>query len=396
MKLPAWKESVALYRAGNQAHLRGDSSEAIEYWQQASEHLQPPGTPEPQALPPLRLLRRIAVRAIAVILCFYVILFTLFPRQDDPFLMSLGGMAAPQPENRSFWDEFWDTGRPSHSTGRYLGTEDLWPLFRQSLEELMGNDSPEGRLSDDFARRLLERWLEERWEMPGGMPLSETDYYALAGRGLSNAREFEEALQTFREGLYYAESSRQLGNLHQEIGTTYYYQGYHLQPNGLAEYDLQLVRKSVEAYEEASAYMVNPYLFGNLGWGYYLLGDYGRSIDNSQRALAIDPTLNYVRMNLGITYLRTGDYRDSFEAYESILHFNPDGLEYEGGIRDLLELERESPGRYPFIRFVLGYIYLKQERFVPARQHLQEFLTLPFPEPYWKELTVTLLESIGA
>ncbi len=391
---PTWKQAVRLYRQGNQALAAGKAEDAQRLWQASESAHSRPAVPEPP--PPLlnmKVVRFIAVRAVAVITCFYLILFAAFPRQDDPFLMMLGG--GPPGQERSAWDQFWDSGRPSHDMGRYLGTRDLWPSLRQSLEELLGQEDGQQQ-GGNVAQQLLERWLRQSRDLPAGVPLREVDYYALAGRGLSTARQFDEAIATFQEGLMHAENARQLGNLHQEIGTSYYYQGYHLQPDGLADYDLQLVRKSAEAYEEASAYSSSPYLFGNLGWSYYLLGEYQKSIENSKRALAIDPSLNYVRMNLGITYLRMHDYEATYQAYEGILRFNPDGLEYEGGIRDLKELEREFPGRYPFLEFVLGFIYLKQERYALAREHLQAFTNQSFPERYWQDYARHLMATMGS
>ena len=152
------------------------------------------------------------------------------------------------------------------------------------------------------------------------------------------AREFEEALSTLNNGLHYAESPEQMEQLYQDLGTVYYFKGYKLQPNGLARYDLDDVRDSVKSYEMALSFGEDPYLYGNLGWGYYLLGDYSSSIESSLHALALKPELNYVRMNLGIAYLTKGDYELAFSSYASLQQHSPELDEYEGGIRDLLEL----------------------------------------------------------
>ena len=35
----------------------------------------------------------------------------------------------------SFWDEWWDTGRPvEHSLTRRFGAEELWPLLKQKFK----------------------------------------------------------------------------------------------------------------------------------------------------------------------------------------------------------------------------------------------------------------------
>ena len=131
----------------------------------------------------------------------------------------------------------------------------------------------------------------------------------MTGRGLFEAREYDEALNTLKEGLYYAESPEQMEQLYQDLGTVHYYKGYKLQPDGLAQYVLKDVRNSIESYENALRYGEDAYLYGNLGWGYYLIGDYASSIDNSLKALAMNPELNYARMNMGIAYIKQGTYK---------------------------------------------------------------------------------------
>ena len=103
------------------------------------------------------------------------------------------------------------------------------------------------------------------------------------------AREFEEALSTLNDSIYFAETPQELEKIYQDLGTVYYYKGYKLQPNGLANYNINDVRDSVKSYEKALRYGEDPFLFGNLGWGYYLLGDYNSSIESSLKALKIKP-----------------------------------------------------------------------------------------------------------
>ena len=159
-------------------------------------------------------------------------------------------------------------------------------MLQRTLKNLLSEQNKE--LPDDV-REKLKHWLELSQSPQFGD--SPTDYYALIGRGLFEAREFEEALSTLNDGLHYADSPEQMEQLYQDLGTVYYFKGYKLQPNGLAHYDHNAVRNSVESYEIALRYGEDPYLYGNLGWGYYLLGDYSSSISNSRRALALKPGL---------------------------------------------------------------------------------------------------------
>jgi tetratricopeptide (TPR) repeat protein len=325
--------------------------------------------------------------AVLVIISLYVLVFTFFERDPELIPFSTGNSFSGE---YSFWDEWWDTGRPvSRSMSRRVGPEELWPMLQRSLQNLFGSKSEE--LSEDV-REKLKRWLELS-ESPtlGEGP---TDYYALTARGLFEAREFESALSTLNDGLHYAETPAQLEKIYQDLGTVYYYKGYKLQPNGLARYDLKDVQNSIESYETALLYGEDPYLYGNLGWGYYLLGDYSSSITSSRRALALKPELNYARMNLGIVYLKKGDYELAFATYASLLQNKPQLDEYEGGIRDLQELQMEFPDVYPFTNFVMGQLYWQQGRHKEAHAAWQKFLNQNFPQSLWKDRTRSLLKKM--
>ena len=324
---------------------------------------------------------------VIVIVCLYVFVFTLFQREPESFQFSAFQSSSGE---HSFWDEWWDTGRPvTRSMRRRFAADELWPMLQRTLKNLLSEQNKE--LSDEV-REKLKRWLELS-QIPhfGDTP---TDYYALIGRGLFEAREFEEALSTLNNGLHYAESPEQMEQLYQDLGTVYYFKGYKLQPNGLARYDLNDVRDSVKSYEMALSFGEDPYLYGNLGWGYYLLGDYSTSIESSLHALALKPELNYVRMNLGIAYLIKGDYELAFSSYASLQQHIPELDEYEGGIRDLLELQQEFPGLYPFINFVMGQLYWQQGRHKEAKVAWQKFLNQNFPEPFWHDSALLLLKKM--
>ena len=324
---------------------------------------------------------------ILFIVCMYVAIFTVFPREPEHSQLTTFRSSSGE---LSFWDEWWDTGRPvMRSMKQRLDPEQLWPMLKRTFQDLFGLQKKE--ISKNTLEKL-KRWLElsQRPQFSKGP----TDYYALTGRGLFEAREFEDALSTLNDGLHHVESTEQLEKLYQDLGTVYYYKGYKLQPNGLALYDLDAVRKSVESYEMALRFGQNPYLYGNLGWGYYLLGDYSSSIENSSYALAIKPELNYARMNLGIAQLKKGDYESAFTAYSSLKQHNPELDEYEGGIRDLLELQNEFPGLYPFSNFVLGEMYLQQGRHKDAQTVFKRFVSQNSPEAFWKDRALLMLKKM--
>ena len=71
---------------------------------------------------------------LIVAVSFYVIIFTLFEREPELFLFTTLGFSA---EELSFWDEWWDTGRPTQqSLSSRFGSEELWPLLKQKFKNL--------------------------------------------------------------------------------------------------------------------------------------------------------------------------------------------------------------------------------------------------------------------
>ena len=154
------------------------------------------------------------------------------------------------------------------------------------------------------------------------------------------------------------------------------------------------VRNSIESYEKALNYGEDPYLYGNLGWGYYLLGDYASSVNNSLKALAMNPELNYARLNLGIAYIKKDAYKSAYDAYESLLKYSPEHEEYEGGMRDLKELQQEFPGVYPFSNFVLAQLYKHQGRNMEANEALHKFIRQNFPVAYWHQKAHALIRRM--
>ena len=92
---------------------------------------------------------------ILLIVCLYVFVFTLFPREPEPFQFTTFRSTSGE---LSFWDEWWNTGRPvTRSMRQRFGPEQLWPMLQRTLENLFGTQNDE--LSEDI-REKLKRWLE--------------------------------------------------------------------------------------------------------------------------------------------------------------------------------------------------------------------------------------------
>ena len=390
------KRKETWYRLGNLFFQYKDHEAAREAWQKSKNlgRLVASSNQQIQYIP--LALWQVIGASIFLILFLFSLVLLLFPREPDPMQMLMSMLRNQQGQQRSAWDEWWDSGRSQITKPYYGQMGDVAPFLRDQWnhfwkgEQEQTNDSRQALVEQE-----LQKWMNRELSN-GRVSRTPVDHYLIAGKGFFNLREFEKALNVFYEGLMHSQTPGKIGTFYQEIGTTYYYQGYVLQPDGLAKYDLPLVRKSVEAYEQAIRYIQDPYLYGNIGWGYYLLKEYDHAVESGLRALAMQPQLNYVRMNLGITYLRMGKYAETFRAYRDVLEYTPDPFEYEGAIRDLKELSREFPQRYPFIDFILGYLFFQQSRYAQAREHFSTFQNSAFPVYAWKRKAVFLMKSMEA
>jgi tetratricopeptide (TPR) repeat protein len=330
---------------------------------------------------------RAVVLLLLTVLLVYNAIYTLFPRNPFELMMLSGGPA----DERSWWERWLDTGRPRGTEGERMELREWWERLRQRWSRGGGQQ----------ARRGSRPGLDERWEQLlrrygrwGTAPVGELNYYVIAGYGLSRMGEYEAAVAAFEKGLEKTKEPSQLAELYQGLANTHYYQGYKLQPDGLATYNLALVRKATEAYERSTEYETRPLSFGNLGWMYFLLGDYKRAEMYSRRALNLDPSLDYVRLNLGLIYLFENRLQESFNAYRQVIRRNPPAETYLGGINDLREVLRDRPGQLPFADLALGMLALKSGAYGQAQEALGRFVTAPNVPERWRSLGARLLQTM--
>lgn len=335
------------------------------------------------------------LRAVLVLLLtvlgVYIAIFTLFPRDPSEMIMLTGNGF----DNRSWWEQFLNTGREQQGSGRKMGVREWWQSFKRRMQ---------GGQEQQLARRRFGRpSIDKRWEellrrhgRRGPFNSFELDYNVISGYGLSRMGDYEEALRAFEKGI---EATRRdergkLADLYQGLANTHYYRGYHLQENGLARYELEFVRKSSHAYEKSVGYQPRPVSYGNLGWMYFLLGDYELAGDFSRKALSLNASLEYVRLNLGLVYLAQEKIYDAFEVYTSVIRRNPPSDVYLGGINDLRELTRDNPGKYPFARLMIGVLELKKGNYGNGRRALERFLASPFIGRSWRSLASRVLKDM--
>jgi tetratricopeptide (TPR) repeat protein len=336
------------------------------------------------------------VLLLLTVLLVYNVLFTLFPRNPFEMLLMQAGPpgAGGREEERGWWERWLDTGRPSGGGGgERIGLREWWNGLRQAWGEGSAGrkDGTRGRPGLD------ERWEEllRRYGRFGPLDPSEVDYAVIAGYGLSRLGEYDQAVAAFETGLAKARRPDQLSELYQGLANTHYYRGYRLQPDGLATYDLALVKKATQAYERSTEYESRPLSFGNLGWMYFLLGDYKRAEMYSRRALGMDQTLEYVRLNLGLIYLMEERVPDSFRIYLQVIQRDPPEETYLGGINDLREVLRDHGSQYPFANLMLGLLALKSGRYTQAQGALSRFTATPGIPERWRDLGGRLLRTMN-
>ena len=307
------------YRLGNRLYDHRDTEQAEQAWQRSTIlRINPASQTSSRSLHTL--LWRTVGTTMLILISLYCLIVLLFPRQFDLSEMLLTSIQQQQRESReasSWWERFWMTGRPS-AQQYALEQGELWSILNRQMREFLDlfSSGKQGLVTvEDHWIEILNRLRYPR--ISNQIIQGKSQYYYLVGRGMHNLRRHSEALEALQSGLRETQDPQELGLLYQEIATIYYFEGYKLQPDGLAKYDKVLVRKSVDAYLQALQYIEDPFIYGNLGWGYYLLEDYEQAVYYGEKALQLDARLSYVRMNMGITYLRMNDYQNAFDAYDT-------------------------------------------------------------------------------
>ena len=332
---------------------------------------------------------RAAAAFLLIVLAVYWALFSFFPRDSFEIFM----LSSSASDNRSWWERFLDNGRSQPDGGHKMGVREWWERFKRRLRD--------GRREQTARRQGARPKIDERWEellrrygQWGPLAHSELDFNLVSGYGLSRLGDYSNSVKVFEKGVNQAERPGNLADLYQGLANAHYYEGYRLQPNGLAKYDLVQVRKSLKAYHQAVKLEERPVAYGNLGWMYYLLKDYQRAGEFSRQALSLNPGLEYVRLNLGLIYLMQDKVYDSFDVYRRFIQRNPSKEVYMGGINDLREVIRDHPARYPFAYLMKGLLTLKQGDYGEARDALSRFQASPFVGQSWRAFAARLLRDM--
>ena len=334
-------------------------------------------------------LRAVILLLLTVLLAFNLV-YGLFPR--NPADLSVSPDDETAEERTTWWERWLDTGHPQGGGAPIVTLRDWW--LRLEHRWRTGSEEPEPDLN--VRQDLDERWpdLVARYRRPGETePL---DYHLVAGYGFLRSGDFNRAAQAFASGLPAARRPKQRADLYQGLANAHYYAGYRTDAQGLAVYDLAQVRQAAQAYQGSVQAEPRGLSFGNLGWMYFLLGQYDRAEAASQRALRMDGTLHYVRLNLGLTFLVRGQEDDAYEAYRTVILAQPGADALDGGIDDLRWLLRDHPKAYPFGDLMLGLLARAKGDRVLAQRELGRFLAGRPSGARWQRLAQQALHSLDS
>ncbi|MBI3991824.1 MAG: tetratricopeptide repeat protein [Candidatus Lambdaproteobacteria bacterium] len=387
---PGRRRAREHYLRGNRFFAAQAWRQALAEWRQATRLWRPPSADTRQRRRPWAQLRAVLLLLLTVLLVYNAI-YMLFPRAS----MDMLALNAGQQDQRSWWERWLDTGRPAPLMPGQLGLRDWWVQLRERW--LDGNRREGHRREEGVASGIPKRWAElmRRYGRLGAIENWDLDLPLISGNGLSRMGDYGRAVQVLQDSISGTWDPARLGNLYQALANVHYYQGYALQQDGLARYDLRLVAKAAEAYEQSVRYAPRALSYGNLGWMFYLLEDYERAEDYSRTALRMNRNLEYVQLNLGLINLAQDRVFDAFANYRDVIGRQPEDEVYLGGINDLRELVRDKPGRFPHAYLMIGLLAASQGDFTQARAALERFLASPFTGSNWRHLAERVLTDMN-
>jgi tetratricopeptide (TPR) repeat protein len=98
---------------------------------------------------------------------------------------------------------------------------------------------------------------------------------------------------------------------------------------------------------------------GNFGWVLYAAGEYARSLEQSRRALELDPSAVWVIRNIAHAYLATGRADDAEKEYKRAIQTRKGGEDFFESIRIVRKLASERPD-LPRVREMLQMLEKEQ------------------------------------
>ena len=123
------------------------------------------------------------------------------------------------------------------------------------------------------------------------------------GVGLEYQGRYEEAIDKFTDAI---------------TENPYYAKAYY--ERGLSYYELDDLATAISEMEAARGQGLNDTSINwNLGWTYYLSGDYAKAFETNERILSEHPEVLGMRMNQAISYLAAGDLTNAQAQYDLLV-----------------------------------------------------------------------------
>jgi tetratricopeptide (TPR) repeat protein len=379
------------YQLGNRFFDFRVLDRAAEEWRRASWMWRLAAAVRPLKRERLTDLRAVILLLLTVLLLFNLV-YGLFPRNPAD-LAANGDEEEVAPEDgRGWWERWLDTGHPAGGGAPVVTLRDWWLRIEHRWQA--GADEPTA--DQPLRPDLDERWpdLMSQYRKPDAN--DPVDYRLIAGYGYLRNGDYRKSIEAFQAGIGAAKQPKHGADLYQGLANAYYYSGFRTDANGLAVYNLKQVLKASEAYEVAITAEPRALSIGNLGWMYFLLGQYDKAAVLSLRALRMEKNLHYVRLNLGLIYLVQAQNEDAFETYRQVIRAQPEEEILTGGIDDLRTVERDRPGQYPFADLMLGLLARAKGDPDTAARALRRFLAVHPAADRWQHLAKEALSHLDS
>lgn len=115
--------------------------------------------------------------------------------------------------------------------------------------------------------------------------------------------------------------------------------------------------------------------FGELGWGFYQLGDYDKSLHYSRRSLELEPDALYTICNVGLALLRLGRPEEAKKEYEQAIQIaerttDVDEFHYHavGDVEEALQAAPDLPDGREVLESLRGHFARIQDLRMQSRK----------------------------
>lgn len=247
-------------------------------------------------------------------------------------------------------DVLLNLGALVYDSGQY---EQALGYFQQAVS--INHSEPLGFLNLAGALYNLGRIAEAEVAVQQSLALEKNaDAYQLLGSILEAQQKHQEALESYSAA---ANVDPENGYAHRHLARLYNRIGSQMQYFQHAQEAVRLLSNQEDPESLASAYW-------DLGWAYYLQGDWQKSVEASAKALEFSPDLAPPRFNVGLALLRQHKSEEARHEYLIGLEKSKPSDLRSDAIDDLehaLEVDPDMPGARDILK-ILNAEYEKLEQ----------------------------------